>query len=249
MTRRRSLGFLAIAAALCFFNLSAHADTIVKLTLAGDLDIELVGTEISTIDDGNAASPGDQDTSVEFPAGSFVFGAPGIQDIVPPAFGSVSLSGIELTGSPTIVAGNLLTYQTTGGTFELYDDLGDPLLTGSLDDGSFFGTVGSGGAATGGWLTVNLGNFTGPPNAPNDKLFSLLDPDSAAMSISFTELFTGTTPGVVVDNGVLQGFTADATANISAEANGALLPEPSTAVLGLIAGVLGVLGFRRRNRP
>ena len=246
MSFGKSLGLLAVAGATFLFAQSVHADTILKLTLAGTSDIELVGTEISTIDDGNAASPGDQDTAVEFPEGSFVFGQPGITNIVPPDFGSLSLSGIELTGSPTIVAGTLLTYQTTGGTFELYDDAGDPLLTGTLDDGSFYGTVGSGGAATGGWLTVNLGTFTGPPDEPMNKLFSLLDPDSAAMSISFTELFTGNTPGVIVENGVLQGFTADATANIAADTNGALLPEPASILYGLFA-VLGAMGFRRRR--
>ncbi len=242
MSERTLSGFF-LAAALSFLPMSAFADTIVNLTLAGNLDIELSGTELSTIDDGNGATPGDQDTEIEFPENSFVFGEDGIGDLV----GSFTLSGIELTGSPIVVAGSLLTYQTTGGTFEVYDDAGMPLLTGSLADGSFYGTIGTGSAATGGWLTVNLGTFTGPA-PPNDALFKLLDPASAAMSISFTELFTGAEPGVSVIDGVLQDFTADATANIAAESiNNTLTPEPNALMLGILA-VLGVLNFRRRQR-
>lgn len=239
----RTLSGFFLAAAISFLPTSALADTIMNLTLAGNFDIELSGTELSTLDDGNGATPGDQDTKIEFPENSFVFGQDGIEDVV----GSFTLSGIELTGSPFVVGGSLLTYQTTGGTFEVYDDAGLPILTGSLADGSFYGTIGTGSAATGGWLTVNLGTFTGPA-APNDALFKLLDPDSAAMSISFTELFTGASPGVAVVDGVLQDFTADATANIAAESiNNSLVPEPNAIGLCLF-GALSILSLRLRQR-
>lgn len=232
-----------VAVTLSLLTQSAFADTIVNLTFTQNLDFELSGRELSTIDDGNAGSPGDQDTSIEFPMNSFVSGEPGIVD----NFGSFTLSGVQLEGSAVIVSPNLLAYQTTGGTFELYDESNATLLTGTFDDGSFYASYGAGTAATGGWLNINLGTFTGPEGAPENSLFKLLDPNSAAMAISFTEIFTGAEPGVSVESGEVLDFTADATANIAAEAIGnTLTPEPAAGGMAVFA-LLGVLGFRRRR--
>lgn len=239
MTLRLVRGFLC-AAVFSLLAQSASADTIIDLTFAGNLDFELKGTELSTIDDGNGTSPGDQDTIINFPNNSFVSGQPGVVE----GAGSFTMAGVKLEGSPVIVPGNLLAYQTTGGTFELFDDANSSILTGTLNDGSFYASYGAGTAATGGWLSINFGSFTGPDGSP---LFDLLDPNSAAMSISFTEIFTGAQPGVTVNGNDILDFTADATANISAESLASTLPEPGSLGLAMVA-MLGVLGLRRRQR-
>ena len=109
-------------AALFFLTSSALAETIAKLGLgSAGPDIELVDGVLSTVDDGVAATPGDQNSDVTFTG--FVAGS--VADITPSNQGSFSLSGVSMVGSPFVVNQGLfalVTQQTTGGTFDLYDD-------------------------------------------------------------------------------------------------------------------------------
>jgi MYXO-CTERM domain-containing protein len=83
------------------------------------------------------------------------------------------------------------------------------------------------------------------------KLFNLLEPNSASLAISLTDVRSSTNDGPVsgfaVVGNALQTFTADATAAIAAEPFGGQqeLPEPSGFTLAILAG-LAVLRFRRR---
>lgn len=224
----------------------AMAETIVKLDFGttGTVgpDIELENGILSTVNDGVAGTPGDQDTSVTFHG--FVVGTEG--DITPPNQGSYSLSGVSMVGSPFVVNQglfSLVTQQTTGGTFELYGTNGDVLLTATLQDGSLHGTTGA--SATGGFLTANLGTFTGPASS---DLFNQLAPNTASLAISLTDVSSPNgAPGLSVGaNELLQNFSADATANIGADNIGVGLPEPTSISMALF-GVLGILGFRRRR--
>ena len=145
-----------------------------------------------------------------------------------------------------------MTQATTGGSFSLYDEFGGLLLTGTLDSGSLHGTIGPSG--TGGFLTANLGTFTGPSSSDTgpsgsafNQLFKLVDPGSAALAVSLTDVVSidpvsGPIPGFLVVNGEMQRFTADATANVGASQ----VPEPGTLSL-LLVGVVGamLMGSRR----
>lgn len=239
---RRSL---LIAALVSLFSMPALAETIIKLDFGATgtvgPDIELEDGVLSTVDDNIAGTPGDQDTSVTFHG--FVSGSE--VDITPPNQGSYSLAGVSMVGSPFVVNQglfSLVTQQTTGGTFELYDDAGEVLLTASLQDGSLHGTTGA--SATGGFLTANLGSFTGPAAS---ELFGQLAPNTASLAISLTDVSSPNgAPGLSVSDEVLQNFSADATANIGADPIGVGLPEPTSISMALF-GILGILGFRRRR--
>lgn len=238
-------GSVAAALVLAFSQLS-HAVTIIKADLhSTGPDAQFVNGVFGTVVDGNVGvtSPGDQDSSITFH--EFVEGEPGVNDIVLPAVGSFSLSDVSAVGPPVPGLANTIQQQTTGGTFEVYDDLGRVLLTGTLKDGVLSGTA-AGGAAAGGFVTANLGTFTGPSDASLDHLFSLLDPNSASISIPLSDIGNGGTSGLLVAGGVLQDFTADAQVNIGAEALSTQLPEPTSSTLALFAAV-GLLGLRKRR--
>ena len=243
MTKTLQRGSLAAAFAV-LFSLPLQAETIVKLGLGSTgPDIQLVDGTLSTVDDGEAGSPGDQESTVTFHG--FVAGS--VDDITPPAQGSFTLSGVSMVGSPVLVNQgifSLVTQQTTGGTFELYGDDGQVLLTATLEDGSLHGTTSA--AATGGFISMNLGTFTGPAADDLDVLFSQVAADTASLAISLTDVSDDTGAGglSVIDN-VLQNFTSDATANIGAESFGGVVPEPSSGMMAL-AG-LALLTIRRRR--
>jgi len=240
---RRSL--LMVACSLCATNICS-AETIVKLNLGSTgPDIHLQNGVLSTVDDedNSASSPGDQGTGTTFHG--FVDGVDGIVDINAPAQSSFSLSGVSLLGSSFAVelgAFSLITQATTGGLFELFDENGGVLLTGSLTNGSLHGT--SGLSAAGGFLTADLGSFTGPNDHSFDKLFSLLAPGSASLAMSLTDVSSGPNGkrGFQVLDDMLQDFSADASANIGADP----IPEPTSLGL-LLVGFVGVLGSLRRR--
>lgn len=237
---------LVVSAAVLFSSPVVSGETIVKLNFGSTgPDVQLIDGVFSTIDDGDSA-PGDQITTVDFDG--FVE-AGGHTDITIPNQGSFSLFGVDLVGTPDVSSGvfTSVTQVTTGGSFELYDGVGNILLTGTLTDGLLHGS--SGAAATGSFFAANLGTFTGPNTAGLDGLFSMLDPDSAALSISLTDVVSlpGGDPGLLVDNGGLLNFSSDATGNISAEAKlGPVLPEPSASLMAIF-GVLGLLGMRKKS--
>lgn len=236
---------LLMAALVVFFTAPTQAETIIKLGLGSTgPDIELIDGVLSSVDDGVAGSPGDQESTVTFHG--FVSGS--VSDITPPDQGSFSLSGVSMVGSPVLVDQgifSLVTQQTTGGTFELYDDAGAVLLTATLEDGSLHGTTSA--SATGGFISMNLGTFTGPAADELDVLFSQLAPETASLAISLTDVTRATgAPGLQVSENVLQNFSADATANIGADPIGTILPEPSSNLLAIF-GCLTLLALRRKR--
>jgi hypothetical protein len=244
-------GYLLVATIIVTTACDATAETIAKLNLGptGGADVRLSSGILSTVNDGNS-SPGDQETSVTFHG--FVIGQNGIADITLPSQGSFTLSGVAVDGLPNVTAIGglqLLTQPTMGGSFSLYDQAGALLLEGTLVDGSLNGITGA--SATGGFLTANLGTFTGPSTAGLDPLFDLLDPKSASLSMPFTDVVStgpsGSVPGLMQGaGGALLNFRADASVNIGAGALGQELPEPSGLSLACLA-CLGLLRLRSKR--
>ena len=235
---RRSL----MIAACCFISGEVgFSETIIKLDL-GPIgpDIKLESGMLSTVDDGNgsAESPGEQDTSVAFD--NFAKDVAGIANIFPPETASFTLSGVGVIGVPLVVdqgSHDLVVQSTSGGSFSLFDEAGAELLTGTLEAGSLHGHTGISGTSS--FLTASLGTFTGPMGT---ALYDVLDPGSASLAISLTDVLSSGTPGLEVVNDVIQDFSADATANIGAEP----IPEPTSMILlGLGLAFLGRLHRRR----
>ena len=209
-------------------NTSANAGTIIKLGFSNDArpDIELVSGILSTVDDGIAATAGDQNTGVIFDAE--LSGEPSLSDSV----ASVSFNNISLMGENTTIANTVL-QETMGGDFSLYGEANELLLTGTLGNGLLHGPIG--GTATGGFLTTEFGAFTGGSLLP-----SLNGMNLSAVSISLSNV-NGRSGLATNDDGTIQDFTADATANIVAS------PEPSASLMTVV-GVVGCMLFARRRR-
>lgn len=246
-TTTRSL----MLATLCGFSAAAplSAETIVKLDLGtSSPDVVYAFDEaadtyvLSTQSDGLVSSLGDTQTNATFQ--SFVSTA-GVANI--PADASLSISGIQSVGNAVVFGGSLVNQETEGGSFQLYDDNNILILAGELEDGVLTGPLGvsdAPGPSTGSLFTVNLGTFVLPDGA-DDTIFNLLDPESAQLSMSFTNVTSGdgSAVGLSVIDDKLQSFTADVTAQVEAAARDPnLLPEPASfgmAMLGLLAMLAG----------
>lgn len=227
------------------------ADTILKVGLgqsSPDVAFELadgVG-ELGTQSDGLLTSLGDTQTNATFL--NFVSEA-GVANI--PADASFSLSGISAKGAAVVFGGSLINQETSGGSFQLYDQSNTLILEGLLEDGILTGPIGGSdedGPSTGSLFTVNLGTFILSEGA-DDEIFNLVDPNSAQLSMSFTNVASedGAIGGLVIDGGILQPFTADVTAQIEANPRDPnLAPEPASLGLAMI-GALAMLGIRRRR--
>ena len=223
---------------------SAQAETVIKLDLGStsEPDIQLVSGAVSTFRDA-AATAGDQKTNVEF--SSFLEAT--VPDIVG---GSFTLKEVSLVGAPTDL-GPIVTQNTSGGAFEIFDASGVSLLTGTLNAGVLIGPPTSATvSATGSFLTATMGDFTGPAAS---ALYTQLAPDSASISISLTNVQSaGGGKGLtIIEDGAapfLGDFVAGATANIAAvsASDGNNLPEPAGLTLALF-GLLGALSLRRRS--
>lgn len=203
-----------------------HADTILKFNLgtAGE-DFRLADGLLTTINDGNVLSIGEQDTNVNF-TGILS----GMTDI-PTEAASFTLSGVQIVDDATVIGGAVVVQSTTGGTLDLWDDSNNLLLSGSLNNGSISGALGP--AATGSFFNLDFATVTGGWLAP------LLDPESLSFAISFTDVNHGS--GFSVSDTQLAPFEAAGTANISA-----IVPEPSTTVPALL-GLMGIMLVRRRR--
>jgi hypothetical protein len=225
---------------------SVHAATIVEMSL-GDAttDIEYFGGTLHTVDDGNLATDGDQDTGVLFL--NFVDGY--FTDILSSPLGSLTLAG--LTPSPAgpnsalLINGATIIQNFTGGTLDLWDQNNVLLLSGNLGASALTGALGN---ATGGLFQTSFGNITG------GALMPYVDPNTFLMSMNFTSIKTipgGQTglqltaplppgPPPLFLNVDILPFRADATVDV--EAN---VPEPAIAGL-MLAVALSALTLRRR---
>ena len=222
------LKLLATALVLALVTSSASADTIIKLGLSGTggPDVQYVAGVFGTADDGVAGTTGLQNTNSEFTG----FLDPLVADIL--ANASFTLAGVTASGAASVVGGVIVSQATTGGTFSLYDPSNVLLLTGVLGNGAITGSTGN---STGSFFNTNNATFTG------GSLLAYVATTPAALSLSFTNLLSGNVGAMVVNNGVLGNFVADATGNIS----GSAVPEPASMAL-LLSGVLGAAVRKRK---
>jgi hypothetical protein len=207
----------------------AVAETVIKFELAGmstGPDMQFNAGTLSTIDDGVASTFGDQNTNVSYQG--FL---EGLTDIA--AGASMTISGVDKVGDASDVNG-IVSQVTSGGTFFLYDQSDFLLLSGGFAGGVVVGSVSD---SAGSFFTTSPLMYTG------GSLLDFVIPKSGKISLSFTDVRTGGSPGMVVTNGNLADFTSVATGSLEATA----VPEPS--VLGMAAiGVLLVVRHHRRRR-
>ena len=240
MVRCRRSFLLCVCVTLCAATFLIASDTlaatIIKLGLGGDAaaDIEFDGTTLSTVDQLDGATSGEQNTNVEFQG--FL---DGMADIIAPPPASFTLSGLmtagPATGFPTINP-VLVIQDFTGGTFDLYNAANVLLLSGTLNNSTLAGPIGP--PATGALFTTSFAQVTG------GTLASLIAANSLSLSMSLTDINNGAGFSLGAAAPLLNPFTADVTLNIA----GDVIPEPASAVLVLLAGVSAVLSLRRRYR-
>jgi hypothetical protein len=234
--RSRNLAFIA---AVLFAQVSlaaqgAQASTILKLSLGGDAgaDIEFDGTTLSTADDGDAATTGDQNTDAEFL--TFLDGvAADILDVA-----SFTLDGLTADGAPVIINGVVVGQGFNDGALSLYDAANSLLLSATLEGSVLTAMIG--GTATGSLFTASFATVTGGSLAP------LIDPGTLTLSISMVDINGGAGVGVAGIGAVpvLEPFSADATLLIDAEEQE--VTEPASALLLLGAALASVAARRRR---
>jgi hypothetical protein len=224
--------FLCALAALAITFQASHASTIIKLNLGGvGPDIQLNGGGIlSTVNDGNGATTGDQNTAIEYT--SFLDFIPDINT----STGSFTLSGLNEVGPANLIIGNVIGQSFQGGLFELYDPSNNLLLSGPLTTSAVTGTLGPPG--TGGLFTTVLGAFNG------GSLVPYLTQGTVSLSINLGNINGGN--GFILTGGVpsqIAPFLADATGSIAADFSG--IPEPASIMLTLVASSMLVLRRRR----
>ncbi|MCI0335590.1 MAG: hypothetical protein L0228_20470 [Planctomycetes bacterium] len=221
----------------------ASAGTIIKLSLGGDstADVEFSGGAggiLSTVDDGNAATTGDQNTAAEFL--DFLEGV--APDIIA-STASFTMDGLVADGTATVFGGAFVVQGFTGGTLDLYDAGNTLLLSGDLDTSALAGPLGP--PATGGLFTTSFSTVTGGTLAP------YIVADSLTLSMSLIDInggagLTVTPPPPVVPpilhSGGLNPFTADATLSIDGE-----VPEPAFLALVTMGSALVAAIVRRRR--
>lgn len=224
----RALRGVAPAVIVAAAAASAHAGTVIKLTLddlgqpSTDPDVGWRAGSFTTLNDAIVATTGDQNSTVDF-----VGDLGGLADIT--AGASFTLTGIDAAGAP-MAFGGIIVQPTSGGEFSLYAADNSLLLRAEIHDGSLTGS-GSGSAAS--FFTIDSMVLTG------GSLLSLLQPSPSALAIALTDVDSGGTPGLRIEAGALARFTASATLNIDA-----LVPAPASALV--LTGLLGGIARRRR---
>lgn len=213
------------------FSREASAATIIKFDLGGTgPDVAFTSGSLSTVNDGDASTLGDQNTSVDF-----VNGLSFLPDIVN-GMASLTLSDVLASGPATVVNG-VVSVSTSGGSFQLYSTDNSLLLSGTLDAGVISGTS---SLSTGSFFNTTAGTFTG------GSLLAFVAPTPAGISLALGEITSGSTTGLMVDNlGNVANFTANGTGAIDGSPNSAV-PEPASLVLMLTGTLLGGVFVRRR---
>lgn len=212
---------------------SASATAIMKFSL-GNQGPDVAYTEgvFSTVDDGDASTTGDQNSSIRF-VGILSF----MDDILSGA--SFSLADVMASGS-TMINSGVVSQSTMGGTFEVYDDVNVLLLSGSLGAGMLSGGLES---STGSYFNTTFATFNG------GTLMSYIAPTPGALSVALS--------GILSDSGIvgmapivgceqdcqLRNFNASADQLI----DGQPVPEPG-ALLLLTTGIAGAIMRRRKSK-
>jgi hypothetical protein len=224
------------ALAILVLTASAQAGTIIKLSLGTDAlaDVEFSGGAsgvFGTMDDGNAATNGDQNTAIEF--GDFLDGS---QADVQTTTASFTLDNLAASGAPSTF-GPLVIQNFTGGTLSLYNPANVLLLSGTLANSALTGPIGP--PATGALFTTSFATVTGGTLQPQ------IVANSLTVSMSFSDINSGA--GFTLGGGpspVLTAFQADATLSIA----GQQIPEPVAAILIAVASA-GLVTLTSRHRP
>ena len=242
----RSIRMVICGVAVCALwgamNDVAIAGTIIKLSLGGDsaADVEFSGGAagtLSTVDDGIAATTGEQNTAVEF-----LDFLEGVASDILTSTASFTLDGLVADGPAGVFVGSLVLQEFTDGTLELYDAGNTLLLSGSLASSALAGPLGP--PATGGLFTTSFSLVTGGTLAP------YILADSLTLSMSLTSInggagLTVTPPPPAIPpllhSGDLNPFTADTTVSIDGE-----IPEPTSIALLLAGGALIATVGRRK---
>lgn len=176
-----------------------------------------------TTDDGNAATPGDQTTAIEYRDGL---------DFIPDLnadIASFSLTSLRDTG-PALAVGPAVIQNFVGGTFNLFDSANVLLFQGALGTSALTWTLGPPGSVF----------TTGPALVTGGTLAPLIVPGSLSLSLTLKNITDGGA-GPIVDGGALL-FTADSTVAIAAKA----VSEPT--VFGLFTfGALVAIGLCLRR--
>ncbi len=206
-------------------------ETIIKVPLSdGGFDVAYDGITFGTLSDGDGLTIGEQNTRVVFTG--ILEGFSDISD----ANASFSLSDVSVSAGGSQI-GPVIVNETTGGSFNLWDPSNNLLLSGTLGDGAI---TGSSTQSTGSFFTTAFSAFTG------GSLAALLDPNSAALSMALSGIFTDGSPGLRLADGILSPFSADGTLAITATP-GSEVPEPMTGVLLLGGLMMGAL-IRKRAK-
>ncbi len=206
----------------------AAADTILKFGLSEiGPDILYENGSLFTRDDGNAGTLGDQNTALNFTG----FLDTLLTDISGGA--SFTLDSVTAVGGASM-NGVLISQQTEGGTFSVWDASNNLLLSAELGEGSINGTDDVG---TGSFFNTEVVNFTG------GSLLNFVAPSPGGISLALASILTNGNPGLDVVNGVLQDFTANADGLITGEP----VPEPSTVAL-LLSGLVGGVARRKKRK-
>src|SRR5206468_1275193 len=138
-------------------------------------DVEMsAGGIFGTLNDGAAATVGDQNTAVEFTS----FLDAGHPDITTPT-GSFTLAGLAASGPATPV-GSTVVQSFIGGTFSLFDPSNVLLLSGALNGSTLTGQLGP--PCTGALFSTSFGTVTGGTLAPS------IASSSIALSINMTNV-------------------------------------------------------------
>jgi hypothetical protein len=219
--------FVGAAIALCLSFQTSLAGTIIKLNLGGTgPDVTFSGGvfgKLTTVNDGDAGTTGDQNTNITF--SDFL-------SYIPSTTGSYTLVDATAVGAPTTVFG-AVAQNFTGGTFFLYDSSNVKLLEVNMASSALFG------AQSGAFFNITNGTVV------SGSLQPLLTSNSIQMSMSLTNISGGgLTIGGSPGNPLLNPFTGDATKEISATQGE--VPEPAAVVIFLSALLVPMF---RRNRP
>jgi PEP-CTERM motif-containing protein len=209
-------------------------ETILKLSLSStgaDLAMDAAGV-LGTVNDGIAATTGDQNTAIDYTGllnGLYA-------DV--PSGASFSVAGLQRTGPSSIIGATVIVQDFFGGTFSLYDTApgNNLLLRGTMTDSTLTGVIG--GTGTGSIFTTRVGNFTAGSLLPN------VVPNSLNISMALTNVNGGAGFSVSGFPFTLQPFNTDASVNISADTSP--IPEPTSIAIALL-GAMG-FGFSRRRR-
>lgn len=214
---------------LLFAASSASADTILKFSLSEvDSDILYEGGELFTPSDGDLSTPGDQNTALNFTG--FLDGL--FTDIEEES-ASFTLDSVVAVGDASLTAG-IIAQQTDGGTFSIWDDNNELLLSAELGEGAISGSA---NASTGSFFNTEVVNYTG------GSLLAFVLPSPGGISLSLASIMTNGEVGLRILNDELQDFQADANGLVTGEP----IPEPSTVAL-FLTGLMGGALTRRKKK-